>query len=116
MGELTNSQYCTIASTNSVELFKYCTIKIKKKLASFCGFLYKDLLKRIPSKPLIQTHDNVENRQIIAYTLEPKGSYLIQTSQVLSGLNFAILEEALRKSQQEDQAAVRQWLMEQFQC
>ncbi|MDJ0659816.1 MAG: Uma2 family endonuclease [Crocosphaera sp.] len=58
---------------------------------------------------------DVQNRQIIAYTLEPKGSYLIQTSSVLLGLNLSILEEALRKNQQEDQAAVGQWLMQQFQ-
>jgi Uma2 family endonuclease len=58
---------------------------------------------------------DVENCQIIAYTLESNGSYQIQSSQVFLGLDLAILEEALRKSRQEDQSAVGRWLMTQFQ-
>jgi Uma2 family endonuclease len=58
---------------------------------------------------------DVENCQMIAYRLELEGSYKIQSSQVLSGLNLAILEEALHKSRQEDHSAVGQWLMTQFQ-
>ncbi|MDJ0731652.1 MAG: Uma2 family endonuclease [Crocosphaera sp.] len=58
---------------------------------------------------------NVENCQIIAYTLEVEGSYRLQFSQVFSGLNLAILQEALSKSRQEDHSEVGQWLMTQFQ-
>ncbi|MGK7933640.1 MAG: Uma2 family endonuclease [Microcystaceae cyanobacterium] len=57
---------------------------------------------------------DVENCQIIAYALESEGSYKIQSSQVLSGLDLAILEAALNKSRQDDQSAVGQWLMAQF--
>ncbi len=58
---------------------------------------------------------DVENRQIIAYALTKEGSYRIHISQIFSELNLAILEEALRKSSQEDQSSIGQWLMTQFQ-
>ncbi|HAC62965.1 MAG TPA: Uma2 family endonuclease [Cyanothece sp. UBA12306] len=58
---------------------------------------------------------DVENCQIIAYSLQSEGSYKIQSSNVLSGLNLAILQEALSKSRQEDQSAIGRWLMTQFQ-
>ncbi|MGK7955702.1 MAG: Uma2 family endonuclease [Crocosphaera sp.] len=58
---------------------------------------------------------DVENCQVIAYGLESQGSYKIQSSKVFSGLNLAVLEEALNKSRQEDQSTVGQWLMTQFQ-
>lgn len=58
---------------------------------------------------------DVEKCQIIAYRLESEGSYRIQSSQVLSGLNFVILETALNKSRQQDHSTVGQWLMTQFQ-
>ena len=59
---------------------------------------------------------DVKNCQIIAYCLESEGSYRIQSSNVFSGLNLVILEEALSKNRQEDQSAVGQWLMKQFQA
>lgn len=58
---------------------------------------------------------DVENTRIMAYQMQNKGSYQIERSQVLSGLDIAILEEALRQSHQSDQSAVGRWLMTQFQ-
>ncbi len=58
---------------------------------------------------------DVENCKIIAYALKSDGSYKIKSSNLFFGLNLAILEEALRKSRHEDQSAIGQWLMTQFQ-
>lgn len=58
---------------------------------------------------------DLENNQIIAYQMENKGSYLINSSQVLSDLDLSLLEEALRQSRQSDQSVVGRWLMTQFQ-
>ncbi|WP_107669097.1 Uma2 family endonuclease [Cyanothece sp. BG0011] len=58
---------------------------------------------------------DVNNCQIIAYSLESQGSYKIESSHVFSGLKLAILEEALHKSRQEAQSTVGQWLMTEFQ-
>lgn len=59
---------------------------------------------------------DVENTQIIAYTLSEQGSYRLQDSQVLPGLSLAVLEEALRRSRTVDQSQVGAWLLIQFQA
>ncbi|MEA5620691.1 Uma2 family endonuclease [Cronbergia sp. UHCC 0137] len=58
---------------------------------------------------------DVQNAQIIAYTMADQGSKRIQESQVFPGLVIAILEEALRRSRNMSQSEVGAWLMNQFQ-
>ncbi|MGK7946023.1 MAG: Uma2 family endonuclease [Microcystaceae cyanobacterium] len=105
------------SGTNIVNLDQYSTPNLVVEIAK------TSLLDDIGTKrSLYESLDikeywvvDVENCQIIAYRLELNGSYKIQSSQLLSGLTFAILEEALKKSRQEDQSAVGRWLMTQFQ-
>ena len=47
--------------------------------------------------------------------LTGEGSKRIRESQVLPGLSFALLEEALRRSREMDRSAVLGWLTTQFQ-
>lgn len=58
---------------------------------------------------------DVQNAQIIAYTIADQGSKRIQESQVLPGLAITILEEALRRSREMNQSQVGTWLLSQFQ-
>ena len=58
---------------------------------------------------------DVQNAQILAYTIADQGSKRIQVSQVLPGLTVAVLEEALRRSRETDQSQVGAWLLTQFQ-
>lgn len=58
---------------------------------------------------------NVQTLQIIAFTVAIDQSIRhIRESQVLPGLKLEILEQALRRSRQENQSATTAWLMEQF--
>lgn len=58
---------------------------------------------------------DVQNAQILAYTIAEQGSKRIQVSKVLPGLTVAVLEEALRRSRETDQSQVGAWLLTQFQ-
>jgi Uma2 family endonuclease len=58
---------------------------------------------------------DVENSQILAYTIADQGSKRIQVSLVLPGLPIAILEAALSRSRETDQSQVGAWLLTQFQ-
>ncbi|MFN6495665.1 MAG: Uma2 family endonuclease [Nostoc sp. DedQUE01] len=58
---------------------------------------------------------DVENAQIIAYTMADQGSKRIQESQVFPGLAIATIEEALRRSREMNQSQVAAWLLSQFQ-
>lgn len=58
---------------------------------------------------------DVQNTQIIAYTMVDQGSKRIQESQVLPGLAISILEEALRRSREMSQSEVGAWLLSEFQ-
>lgn len=58
---------------------------------------------------------DVQKAQLLAYLMTNQGSQKIQVSQVLSGLKIAILEEALQRSRQTNQAKVGAWLLTQFQ-
>ena len=58
---------------------------------------------------------DVENVRVIAFKVSDGGSQKISTSQVLIGLEIAILEEALRQTRHSDHSRVGRWLMEQFQ-
>ncbi|MBD2102054.1 Uma2 family endonuclease [Leptolyngbya sp. FACHB-261] len=58
---------------------------------------------------------DVQKAQVIALAVENQGSKRITQSQVLPGLAIALLEEALRRSRQIDQAQVGAWLLTQLQ-
>jgi Uma2 family endonuclease len=57
----------------------------------------------------------VQNAQVLAYTMADQGSKRIQVSLVLPGLTMTVLEEALRRSRETDQSQVGSWLLTQFQ-
>jgi Uma2 family endonuclease len=54
---------------------------------------------------------NVEDRQVTAFSIADRRSGEIRTSEVLPGLDMAQVEEALARSQSEDDAALMRWLM-----
>jgi Uma2 family endonuclease len=58
---------------------------------------------------------DVQAMKVLAFAIASDGSIRhIRESQVLSGLKFEILEQALQRSRQENQSATTAWLMEQF--
>lgn len=58
---------------------------------------------------------DVQNVQIIAFMIENQGSRKIERSQVLTGLEISLLEEALRRSRQMNHGKVTSWLISEFQ-
>lgn len=58
---------------------------------------------------------DVQNAKLLAYSMSNQGSQRIQVSQVLPGLEVVVLEEALQRSRQTNQAEVGAWLLSQFQ-
>jgi Uma2 family endonuclease len=58
---------------------------------------------------------DVQNAQVLAYTIADQGSKRVQKSLVLPGLTISILEEALRRGWKTDQAQAGSWLLTQFQ-
>ena len=58
---------------------------------------------------------DVQNVQVIAFEIENRGSRRIDQSQVLPGLDIALLEEAFRRSRQMNHGKVSAWLLSQFQ-
>ncbi|MEM8810218.1 MAG: Uma2 family endonuclease [Cyanobacteria bacterium P01_G01_bin.38] len=57
---------------------------------------------------------NVEEATVIAFAIADGGSRQIQVSAVLPELSMSVIEEALRRSQTEDDGAVNRWLLKQF--
>ena len=57
---------------------------------------------------------NVEDGTVFAFAIANGGSRQIQVSGVLPGLAVATIEEALSRSQTEDDGAVNRWLLQQF--
>jgi Uma2 family endonuclease len=57
---------------------------------------------------------NVKAPSVIAFAVANGGSRQIQTSQVLPDLAIATIEEALQRSQTEEDGAVNRWLLQQF--
>lgn len=57
---------------------------------------------------------NVEAATVIAFAISDGGSRQIQVSAVLPELKLSVVEEALRRSQTEDDGAVNRWLLKQF--
>ncbi len=58
---------------------------------------------------------DVQKVEIIAFAIANGGSQRISQSQVLPGLAFSLLQEALKRTRQENQAQVYAWLFNQFQ-
>jgi Uma2 family endonuclease len=58
---------------------------------------------------------DVEQAEIIAFAIQTPSSQRIETSRVLPGLAFSVLQTALLHSRTQDQAQVGAWLMQQFQ-
>jgi Uma2 family endonuclease len=58
---------------------------------------------------------DVQNSQVLAYTIADQGSKRIASSLALLGLTFNVLEEALRRGRETDQSQVGAWLLTQFQ-
>ncbi|WP_346292292.1 Uma2 family endonuclease [Sphaerothrix gracilis] len=57
---------------------------------------------------------NVETATVIAFAIADGGSRQIQVSAVLPDLPISVIEEALQRSQTEDDGAVNRWLLKQF--
>jgi Uma2 family endonuclease len=58
---------------------------------------------------------NVAEQDVIAFAVADQRSGEVQTSTVLPGLEIALVEEALRRSQTEDDSSLMRWLMERVQ-
>ena len=58
---------------------------------------------------------DVKNVKIIAFSIKDGGSKQIAVSEILPRLEFALLEEALRKNRQANHSQVGAWLLKQFQ-
>lgn len=54
---------------------------------------------------------DVNAGKVIASCLTPTHNHLIRESQVLPGLDISLVEEALKRSQQEDDGAISRWLI-----
>jgi Uma2 family endonuclease len=57
---------------------------------------------------------NVSERQILAFTVHNQGSTQIRTSQVLPQLEINWIEEALNRSQTEDDGTIARWFITLF--
>lgn len=57
---------------------------------------------------------NAEAATVIAFAIAGGGSRQIQVSAVLPDLPMSVIEEALQRSQTEDDGAVNRWLLQQF--
>lgn len=58
---------------------------------------------------------DVQNVEVLAFTIADNGSRRIYQSQVLTGLEISLLEEAFRRSREMNHGKVSAWLMNQFQ-
>ncbi|MGB8699229.1 MAG: Uma2 family endonuclease [Thermosynechococcaceae cyanobacterium] len=57
---------------------------------------------------------DVEAARVIAFAIAEGGSRQIQVSAVLPDLSLSLIEEALQRSQTENDGVVNRWLLEQF--
>jgi Uma2 family endonuclease len=58
---------------------------------------------------------NVAMSEVVAFAVENGGSREIRESQVLPGLALSTVEEAMQRSQTEDDGALTRWLIQTFQ-
>jgi Uma2 family endonuclease len=57
---------------------------------------------------------NVQTCEILAFAIANQGSRRIQDSIVVSGLAIDLLQQTLKRSQEEGQTIARSWLLEQL--
>jgi Uma2 family endonuclease len=57
---------------------------------------------------------DVDGGEVIAFEVFDGGSRQIQTSKVLTGLTIATIEEALKRSQTEEDGTLNRWLLQTF--
>ncbi|MBD2101997.1 Uma2 family endonuclease [Leptolyngbya sp. FACHB-261] len=57
---------------------------------------------------------NVNTEEVIAFSIANGRSGQVQESEVLPGLSISLIEEALKRSQTEDDGAITRWLLETF--
>lgn len=57
---------------------------------------------------------DTQHRSLIAFSIADGRSGVIRQSEVLPGLDLAIVEEALRRTDENDDAAITRWLIEKF--
>jgi Uma2 family endonuclease len=58
--------------------------------------------------------NNANTRKVIAFSIDERRSGEIQESQVLPGLTIALVEEALKRSQTQDDGEINRWLLQVF--
>ena len=58
---------------------------------------------------------NVKLPAVVGFAIANGGSREIRDSQVLSGLALSVVEEAMQRSQTEDDGALTRWLIQRFQ-
>lgn len=57
---------------------------------------------------------DVNAREVLAFEVQDGGSRQIRVSQVLTGLDMALVEEALRRSETQDDGEINRWLIQVF--
>lgn len=57
---------------------------------------------------------DVNQTQVIAFSIANRGSRQIDTSQVLPALTITLIQETLERSRSEDHGAITRWLLSQF--
>ena len=58
---------------------------------------------------------NVAAAEVLAFAVEHGGSWEIRESRVLPGLSLTTVEEAMQRSNTEDDGAIARWLLQLFQ-
>ncbi len=57
---------------------------------------------------------NAQTSEVFAFAIADGRSGLVARSQVLAGLEIATVQEALKRSQTEDDGAIARWLLQTF--
>jgi Uma2 family endonuclease len=57
---------------------------------------------------------NAQTSEVFAFTIADRRSGIVERSQVLEGLEIATVQEALKRSQTEDDGVIARWLLQTF--
>ena len=98
----------------NIDLFGPPTLVVEVGASSFSDDLGR---KRIMYERLgVQEYwvVDVEGRKVVAFSIDSGRSGQIRVSAVLPGLEIDVIEEALRRSQTENDGAIAQWLIKTF--
>jgi Uma2 family endonuclease len=57
---------------------------------------------------------NAQTSEVFAFTIADGRSGIVERSQVLEGLEIAVVQEALKRSQTENDGAIARWLLQTF--